>query len=61
MNNYGGAIFLVGLIMGMLLGVFLTECVHRDWKNTAIKLGHAQYAVYENGKTEFCWKERGDR
>ena len=61
MNQDGGAIFIFGLVVGLFLGFFIMKCAYNNWKNTAIKLGHAQYAVYENGKTEFCWKERGDK
>lgn len=61
MNGNDVFVFFVGLVLGFSIGIKCLVFSLEKQQQTAIKLGHAQYAVYENGKTEFCWKERGDK
>lgn len=53
-----------GLCIGMALGMFAANsffsAVKAEWRNEAVKNGHAEYRVNKTGTVTFEWKVQAD-
>lgn len=57
-NNEAGMVGLViGVIIGAIISLALVTGNNRDWKNEAVRLGHAEWTIDSQGIASWQWIE----